>query len=62
MWRAFRKTLKKADIFGYPAYFNYDSKAAYSGVPTHNTLLGGLLSIIALVVMLLMFLNVMQND
>ena len=61
MWRSIKKTVKSVDIFGYPAYLNYDSKPAYSGSHTHNTLLGGLCSIYAAIMMLIFALRLISN-
>jgi hypothetical protein len=62
MWRIFKKSIKRSDIFGYPTHLNFDTKMTYGGIPTHNTLLGGICSFVAIVLMFVMFLVVMQNN
>ena len=49
MWK---KRIKSLDVFGYPAHLNFDTKSPYGGNPTHNTLLGGMLSVVYVVLAL----------
>lgn len=63
-----RQKFKNVDIFGYPVHMNFDQKSGggagntYFTAPSHPTCIGGLLTLVFFLVMIVTYAQIMGEE